>query len=53
MTAIGVVVALMACGFGAFLVYAYPALRDPLGAGLGILTALVAVAALVAPSRRR
>ncbi|MEV6750502.1 hypothetical protein AB0N21_40345 [Streptomyces sp. NPDC051080] len=47
MTAIGVVVALTACAFGAFLAYAYPALREPLGVAvsiagvLGMLTALI------------
>ncbi|MFD4764247.1 hypothetical protein ACFWOJ_37165 [Streptomyces sp. NPDC058439] len=53
MTAIAVVVALMACGFGAFLAYAYPALREPLGVALGIATVLGMLAALTVSLCRR
>ncbi|MFD7498292.1 hypothetical protein ACFV8T_39270 [Streptomyces sp. NPDC059832] len=53
MTAIGVVVALMASGFVAFLVYAYPDTRDPLGAGLGSVTVLGMAADLFISLRRR
>ncbi|WP_331734824.1 hypothetical protein [Streptomyces sp. NBC_00887] len=35
---IAVVVALMACVFGAFLVHAYPVLKEPIGTALGIAT---------------
>ncbi|MFF8423159.1 hypothetical protein [Streptomyces sp. NPDC015680] len=52
-TAIGVVVALMVAGFVAVLVHAYPGTRDPLGAGLGILTVLGMVAELFISLRRR
>lgn len=52
-TALAVTVILLVCGFIGVLVYAYPAVRDPLGAALGVLSPLVTVAALVAPSRRR
>ncbi|MFB7957131.1 hypothetical protein [Streptomyces sp. NPDC056045] len=47
MTALGVIVALMACAFGAFLAYAYPALREPLSVAAGIATVLCMVAALI------
>ncbi|MFD0622259.1 hypothetical protein ACFQ2K_04905 [Streptomyces sanglieri] len=53
MTAIGVVVALTACAFGAFLAYAYPALREPLGVAAGIATVLGTVTALIVSMCRR
>ncbi|MFE3905194.1 hypothetical protein ACFXPY_34125 [Streptomyces sp. NPDC059153] len=53
MTAIGVVVALTACAFGAFLAYAYPALWEPLGVAAGIATVLGMVTALIVSMCRR
>lgn len=53
LTAIGIVVTLTACGFGAFLVYAYPAVREPLGTAIGIATVLGMVTALIISLRRR
>ncbi|MFF3540027.1 hypothetical protein ACFYXP_39715 [Streptomyces sp. NPDC002466] len=53
MTVLAVTVVLLVCGFIGALVYAYPAVRAPLGAALEIFTPLVTVAALVVPSRRR
>ncbi|MFF8423499.1 hypothetical protein [Streptomyces sp. NPDC015680] len=47
LAAIGVVVALLACGFGAFLAYAYPALREPLGVAVGIAGVLGMLTALI------
>ncbi|MEU9318241.1 hypothetical protein [Streptomyces sp. NPDC048295] len=37
----------MACGVGAVLAHVYPAVGEPLGVALGILTALGTVAALI------
>ncbi|MFJ2923103.1 hypothetical protein [Streptomyces sp. NPDC087307] len=51
--AIAVTVTLLACGFAGFLVYAYPALREPLGAALGVLTALGMLTALIVSLCRR
>ncbi|MET8936747.1 hypothetical protein ABZX28_07010 [Streptomyces rubiginosohelvolus] len=54
MTVIGVVVALMACAFGAFLVHAYPVLQEPLTVALSIASlAGLIVATVVSLNRRR
>ncbi|MFC9756172.1 MULTISPECIES: hypothetical protein [unclassified Streptomyces] len=53
MTAIGVVVALTACAFVAFLAYVYPALWEPLGVAAGIATVLGMVTALIVSMCRR
>lgn len=51
---IGAVVVLMACAFGAFLVHAYPALKEPLTMALSIATlAGLLVATVVLLHRRR
>ncbi|WP_146057104.1 MULTISPECIES: hypothetical protein [unclassified Streptomyces] len=51
---IGTVVVLMACAFGAFLVHAYPALKEPLTMALSIATlAGLLVATVVLLHRRR
>ncbi|MET7499527.1 hypothetical protein ACIPPM_24295 [Streptomyces sp. NPDC090119] len=53
-TVIGVVVALMACAFGAFLVHAYPVLKEPLTVALSIATlAGLIVTTVVSLNRRR
>lgn len=53
-TVIGVVVALMACAFGAFLVHAYPVLKEPLTMALSIATlAGLLVTTVVLLHRRR
>ncbi|WP_406016359.1 hypothetical protein OG520_39370 [Streptomyces sp. NBC_00984] len=52
-TAIAVTVTLLACGFTGFLVYAYPALREPLSAAAGIAGFLGVVAALIVSMCRR
>jgi hypothetical protein len=51
MTVIGVVVGLMACAFGAFLIHAYPVLKEPMAMALSI--AVLAVTIAVAVVRRR
>ncbi|WP_432106212.1 hypothetical protein [Streptomyces sp. bgisy091] len=38
MVVIASAVVLMACAFGAFLVHAYPVLKEPVGTALGIAT---------------
>ncbi|MFC9759083.1 hypothetical protein [Streptomyces sp. NPDC056921] len=53
MTAIGVVVALTACAFVAFLAYVYPALWEPLGVAAGIATVLGMVTTLIVSMCRR
>ncbi|MFE7533828.1 hypothetical protein ACFU67_06055 [Streptomyces rhizosphaericola] len=51
---IGAVVVLMACAFGAFLIHAYPALKEPLTMALSIATlAGLLVATVVLLHRKR
>lgn len=51
---IGVVVTLMACAFGAFIVHAYPVLKEPLTMALSIATlAGLLVATVMLLHRRR
>ncbi|MFH8520621.1 hypothetical protein ACH4CE_37390 [Streptomyces gelaticus] len=45
--------ALTACAFGAFIAYACPALREPLGVAAGIATVLGMVTALIVSMCRR
>ncbi|SCF87761.1 hypothetical protein [Streptomyces sp. Ncost-T10-10d] len=49
---IGVVVVVMACAFGAFLVHAYPVLKEPLTVALGIATLAGLVVATVVSLNR-
>lgn len=50
---IGVVVVLMACAFGAFLVHAYPVLKEPLTMALSIATLAGLLVTTVALLHRR
>ncbi|MFF7328390.1 hypothetical protein OG795_33830 (plasmid) [[Kitasatospora] papulosa] len=51
---IGVVVVLLACAFGAFLIHAYPVLKEPLSMAVGIATlAGLVVSTVVLLHRRR
>ncbi|WP_329043522.1 hypothetical protein OHT61_32355 (plasmid) [Streptomyces sp. NBC_00178] len=51
---IALTVVLMACTFGAFLVHAYPVLKEPIGTALGIATfAGLVVSTTVILIRRR
>ncbi|MFE9912911.1 hypothetical protein [Streptomyces clavifer] len=51
---IGVVVVLLACAFGAFLIHAYPVLKEPLSMAMGIATlAGLVVSTVVLLHRRR
>ncbi|MEV5864349.1 hypothetical protein AB0L83_32095 [Streptomyces sp. NPDC052071] len=54
MVVIAVMVVLIACAFGAFLVHAYPALKEPIGMALGIATfAGLVVSTTMLLNRRR
>ncbi|MER5556185.1 hypothetical protein ABT001_31715 [Streptomyces sp. NPDC002793] len=54
MVVIALAVVLMACAFGAFLVHAYPVLKEPVGTALGIATfAGLVVSTTVLLIRRR
>ncbi|MFD8347059.1 hypothetical protein ACFWB3_10210 [[Kitasatospora] papulosa] len=51
---IAVMVVLIACAFGAFLVHAYPVLKEPIGMALGIATfAGLVVSTTMLLNRRR